>query len=45
MKEEEVADKSRNIQVIMSQWEWSPAETFLRNLQEDGKSKNMLLQT
>jgi len=35
MREEEVADKSRNIHVILSQWQWCPAETFLRNLQED----------
>jgi len=45
MREEEVADMSRNIQVAILQWHWSPAETFLRNLQEDGKSKNMLWQT
>jgi len=30
--EEEVARKSRNIQVTILQWQWSPAETFLRNL-------------
>jgi len=42
---EEVAAKSRNIQVTILQWQWSPAETFLRNLQEDRKSKNMLWQT
>jgi len=32
MREEEVATKSRNIQVTVSQRQWSPAETFLRNL-------------
>ena len=45
MREEEIAATSRNIQVSVLQWQWSPAETFLRNLQEDRKSKNMLLQT
>jgi len=30
MREEEVADKSRNIQVTVLQWQRSPAETFLR---------------
>jgi len=32
MREEEVAAKSRNIQVTILQWQWSPAETFLRNV-------------
>jgi len=32
MREEEVAATSRNIQVTILQWQWSPAETFLRNL-------------
>jgi len=32
MREEEVAAKSRNIQVTILQWQWSPADTFLRNL-------------
>ena len=32
IREEEVAAKSRNIQVAILQWQWSPAETFLRNL-------------
>jgi len=45
MREKEVLAKSRNIEVTILQWQWSPAETFLRNLQEDRKSKNMLLQT
>jgi len=45
MREEEVADKSRNIQVTILQWKWSPAETFLRNFQNDRKSENMLLWT
>jgi len=45
MRQEEVPAKSRNIQVTILQWQWSPAETFLRNLQEDRKSKNMLWQT
>ena len=45
MREEEVTAKSRNIEVTILQWKWSPAETFLRNLQEDRKSKNMLWQT
>ena len=30
MREEEVAAKSRDIQVTILQWHWSPAETFLR---------------
>jgi len=31
MREKEVAAKStRNIQVTILQWQWSPAETFLR---------------
>jgi len=45
MREKEVANKSRNIQVTILQWQWSPAETFIRNLWEDRKSKNMLWQT
>jgi len=32
MREEEVAAKSRNIQVTILQWQWSPAETFLQNV-------------
>jgi len=32
MREEGVAAKSRNIQVTILQWQWSPADTFLRNL-------------
>jgi len=32
MSEEQVAVKSRNVQVTILQWQWSPAETFLRNL-------------
>ena len=32
MREEQVAAKSRNIQVTILQWQWSPADTFLRNL-------------
>ena len=32
MKEKEVAAKSRNIQVTILQWQWSPAQVFLRNL-------------
>jgi len=32
MREEEVAAKSRNIQVTILQWKWRPVETFLRNL-------------
>jgi len=32
MREEEVAAESRNIQVTILQWQWSPAETFLRNV-------------
>jgi len=43
MKEEEVAAKSRTIQVATSQWQCSPAETFLPNLQEDRRSKKMLI--
>jgi len=31
MSEEEVAAKSRNVQVTILQWQWSPVETFLRN--------------
>jgi len=31
-REEEVATRSRNIQVTILHWQWSPAETFLRNL-------------
>ena len=31
-EEEEVAAKSSNIQVTILQRQWSPAETFLRNL-------------
>jgi len=38
MREEEVATKSRNIHVTILQWQWSPAKTFLRNLEEDKKS-------
>ena len=45
MREEEVAANSRNIQVTILQCQWSPADTFLRSLQEDRKSKNMLWQT
>ena len=40
----EVAAKSRNIQVAILQWQWSPAETFLRNCKRE-KAKNKLLQT
>jgi len=32
VREEEVATKSRNTEVTILQWQWSPAETFLRNL-------------
>jgi len=32
MREEEVAAKSRNIQVSILQWQWSPGEIFVRNL-------------
>jgi len=32
MREEEVAAKSRSIQVTISQWQWRPVETSLRNL-------------
>jgi len=39
---EEVAAKTRNIQMTILQWQLSPAETFLRNLQADRKSKAML---
>jgi len=45
MIEEDVAAKSRNIQVTILQWQWSPVETFLWNLWEDRKSKNVLWQT
>ena len=41
---EEVAAKTRNIQMTILQWQLSPAETFLRNLQADRKSKAMLWQ-
>jgi len=44
MGEKKVAAKSRNIQATILQWQWNPVETFLRNLEEDRKSKNMLLQ-
>jgi len=45
MREEEVAAKSRNVQVSILQWQGSPAETILRNLYADRKLKNILLQT
>jgi len=32
MREEEVAAKSRNIQMTILQWQWSPAEIFLWTL-------------
>ena len=32
MRVDEIAAKSRNIQVTILQWRWRPAETFLRNL-------------
>jgi len=32
MRVNEVAAKSRNIQVTILKWKWNPAETFLRNL-------------
>ena len=32
MREEEVAAKSRNIQVTILQWQWSAAKILLRNL-------------
>jgi len=32
MREEEVATKSKNIEVTFLQWQWSPAEKFLRKL-------------
>ena len=45
MREEEVAAKPKNIQVTVLQWQWTPAETFLRDLHEGKKSKKMLWQT
>jgi len=32
MREEDVPAKSRNIQVTILQWQWGPAQVFLRNL-------------
>jgi len=33
MGEEEIAARSRNIHINILQWQLSPAETFLQNLQ------------
>jgi len=45
LREEEVAAKSRNINVTILQWQLSPAATFLRNQLKEGRKSKMLLQT
>jgi len=43
MREEEVTAMSRNIEVTILHWQYSPGETFLRNLQETKRLKYMLI--